>query len=54
MMRYQGGCQTTLQIVLPDLCTTVLRLPQQYYVTPTEGLALEVKGLLGYNAVTFE
>jgi len=54
LMRHQGGCQTTLQIVLPEICTAVLRLPQQYYVTPTEGLSLEVEGLLGYNAVTFE
>ena len=54
MMRHQGGCRTTLHIVLPDLCTAVLRLPQQYSVTPTEGLSLEVEGLLGYNAVTFE
>lgn len=54
MLRYQGGCQSTLQIVLPDLCTAVLRLPQQYSVAPTEGLSLEVEALLGYNAVTFE
>ncbi len=54
MLRHQGRCHTALHMVLPDLCTAVMNLPTQYYVSPTEGLSLEVEGLLGYNAVTFE
>jgi len=54
MLRHHGACQTRLQIVLPDLCTAVVRLPRECYVTPTEGLSVEVEGLLGYNAVSFE
>ena len=54
MLRYKGGCRTKLHIILPDLCTAVVRLPEEYSVTPTEGLSLEVEGLLGYNAVSFE
>jgi DNA polymerase-3 subunit alpha len=54
MVRYHGGCQARLLIELPDLCTAVVRLPKECYVTPTEGLAVEVEDLLGYNAVSFE
>jgi DNA polymerase-3 subunit alpha len=54
MARYHGGCQARLLIELPDLCTAVVRLPKECYVTPTEGLAVEVEDLLGYNAVSFE
>ena len=54
MIRHHGSCQTRLQIVLPDLCTAVVRLPRECYVSPTEGLSVEVENLLGYNAVSFE
>ncbi len=54
MARYHGGCQSRLLIVLPDLCTAVVKLPRECHVTPAEGLSVEVEGLLGYNAVTFE
>jgi DNA polymerase-3 subunit alpha len=54
MMRHHGSCQSRLHIVLPDLCTAVVRLPQECCVAPTEGLSVEVEDLLGYNAVTFE
>jgi DNA polymerase-3 subunit alpha len=54
MLRHKGGCRTRLHIVLPDLCTAVVRLPAEYSVTPTESLSLEVEDLLGYNAVSFE
>ena len=54
MMRHHGSCQTRLHIVLPDLCTAVVRLPRECSVAPTEGLSVEVENLLGYNAVTFE
>ena len=54
IMRHQGSCQTRLHIVLPDLCTAIVRLPRECSVAPTEGLSVEVENLLGYNAVTFE
>ncbi len=54
LQRHHGDCQTRLHIVLPDLCTAVVKLPQECHVAPTEGLSMEVEDLLGYNAVTFE
>jgi len=54
LLRHQGNCPSRLHLVLPEICTTVLRLPEGCRVSPTEGLSLEVEGLLGYNAVSFE
>jgi len=54
LQRHQGGCRSRLHLVLPDLCTAVLRLPESCHLAATEGLSLEVEGLLGYNAVSFE
>ena len=54
MQRHHGGCRSLLRIVLPDVCTAVLRLPESCNVVPTEALSLEVEHLLGYNAVSFE
>jgi DNA polymerase-3 subunit alpha len=54
LQRHQGGCRSRLHLVIPDLCTTVLRLPESCRLAPTEGLSLEVEHLLGYNAVSFE
>jgi DNA polymerase-3 subunit alpha len=54
MLRHHGSCQARLEIVLPDLCTAVVRLPKECSVAPTEGLSVEVENLLGYNAVSFE
>ncbi|HZV82882.1 MAG TPA: DNA polymerase III subunit alpha, partial [Geobacteraceae bacterium] len=54
LLRHHGSCRSRLHLVLPDLCTTVLRLPEPCHLSPTEGLSLEVEGLLGYNAVSFE
>jgi DNA polymerase-3 subunit alpha len=52
--RHQGSCRTRLHIVIPQQCTAVIRLPDSCQVAPSEALSMEVKGLLGYNAVIFE
>jgi len=54
LQRHQGSCRSRLHLVLPEICTTVLRLPESCRLSPTEGLSLEVESLLGYNAVSFE
>ncbi|HEY6007191.1 MAG TPA: OB-fold nucleic acid binding domain-containing protein, partial [Geobacteraceae bacterium] len=54
MERYRGGCKTYLHLVIPDSCTTTIRLPDTCMVAANEDLTLEVKNLLGYNAVSFE
>jgi len=51
---HQGGCRSLLHIVIPEKSRTTIRLPESCKVTACEELALAVKELLGYNAVTFE
>ena len=51
---HQGGCRTLLHIVIPEKSRTTIRLPESCKVTACEELALAVKELMGYNAVTFE
>jgi DNA polymerase-3 subunit alpha len=54
MERYRGGCKTYLHLVIPESCTATIRLPDACMVAANEDLTLEVKNLLGYNAVSFE
>jgi DNA polymerase-3 subunit alpha len=51
---HHGGCRSLLHIVIPEKSRTTIRLPESFKVTACEELALAVKELLGYNAVTFE
>ena len=51
---YQGTCSSLLHIVILGKSRTTIRLPDSYKVTACEELALEVRELLGYNAVSFE
>ncbi len=51
--RHRGSCPSVIHVVIPDLCTAVVPLSENFRVAPTESLSMEVKGLLGYNAVTF-
>ena len=52
--RYPGNCKSFLHIVIPDEFRTTINLPDAYKLAASEELSLEVKNLLGYNAVSFE
>jgi DNA polymerase-3 subunit alpha len=52
--RHQGSCQTMLAMEIPGRSETVIRLPEQYTVDPSERLASEARSIFGYNAVMFE
>jgi DNA polymerase III subunit alpha len=52
--RHQGPCRSLLHIVLPEKSRTTIRLPETWKVAASDDLALEVRNLFGYNAVTFE
>jgi DNA polymerase III subunit alpha len=52
--RYQGQCRSLLHVVIPEKSRTTIRLPESYRVAACDDLALAVKNLFGYNAVTFE
>lgn len=51
---HQGPCNSLLHIVIPESSKTTIKLPESCNVTACEELALAVRELLGYNAVTFE
>jgi DNA polymerase-3 subunit alpha len=52
--RNHGDCPTLLTMEIPGECETVIRLPAQFTVTPTERLATEARTIFGYNAVVYE
>jgi DNA polymerase-3 subunit alpha len=52
--RYPGNCRPCLRLVIPGECSAVINLPDSYKVAASEDLSLEVEGLFGYNAVSFE
>lgn len=52
--RYPGACKSFLHIVIPAESKTTIILPDSYKLAASEELSLDVKNLLGYNAVSFE
>lgn len=52
--RYQGPCISLLHIVIQEKSRTTIKLPESCRVAACDDLALAVKNLFGYNAVTFE
>jgi DNA polymerase-3 subunit alpha len=52
--RYQGPCISLLHIVIQEKSRTTIKLPESCRVAASDDLALAVKNLFGYNAVTFE
>jgi DNA polymerase-3 subunit alpha len=51
---YQGSCRSLLHIVIPEKSRTTIKLPESCRVAASDDLAVAVKNLMGYNAVTFE
>jgi DNA polymerase-3 subunit alpha len=54
MRRYPGNCRVTLAIEVPAQFRTLIAPADSYTVAASEELAVEVKNLFGYNAVSFE
>jgi DNA polymerase-3 subunit alpha len=52
--RHRGDCPARLQVIIPDTCRTIIRLPAACSVRASDNLSLEVEELFGYNATTFE
>lgn len=52
--RHRGDCPASLQVIIPDVCRAVIRLPADCSVRASDELSLEVEGLFGYNVTTFE
>ncbi|MFZ3207493.1 MAG: DNA polymerase III subunit alpha [Geobacteraceae bacterium] len=52
--RYRGPCRSLMHIDIPGACRATITLPDACRVAPSEELLMEVKRLLGYNAVKLE
>ncbi|HEX9078732.1 MAG TPA: DNA polymerase III subunit alpha, partial [Desulfuromonadaceae bacterium] len=52
--RYQGPCRPLLHIVVPQKIRTTIRLPESLRVAASDDMAMAVRDLLGYSAVSFE
>lgn len=52
--RYPGGCRSYLHVVIGGESKTTISLPETFMLSASEELSLEVKNLLGYNAVSFD
>jgi DNA polymerase III subunit alpha len=52
--RYRGNCRAYLRFVIPGECSATINLPDSCMVAASEDLSLEVQGLFGYNATSFE
>ena len=49
-----GQCRVFLHIVIPSRSETVISLPGQFNVAPSDNMAREVEEVFGYNIVRFE
>jgi DNA polymerase-3 subunit alpha len=52
LRRHPGTCRAYMYIVIPDQSETIVQLPEHFRLAPSEALNREIKGLLGYDAVT--
>lgn len=51
---YKGGCKAYLHVVIPNRSETIIALPEDIKVSPSDGLLRDVRNLFGYNVVTFQ
>jgi DNA polymerase-3 subunit alpha len=54
MTRYRGDCEALIHLVIPNRSETVLTLPDDIRLQPSDEMMDDVEKLFGYNVVTFE
>jgi len=54
LLRKKGLCPVFLHLVIPNRSETVISLPDNFNVTPSDDMATEVEEVFGYNVVRFE
>jgi DNA polymerase-3 subunit alpha len=54
ILRHRGSCPVLMHLVIPDNSETVLRLPENLKIAPTDEMMEDIERLFGYNVVTFE
>ena len=51
---HPGQCTTYLHLLIPDRSETVISLPDDFHLNPSEGLSKEVEYLFGSQVMTFD
>ena len=54
LLEERGRCQVFLHIIIPNRSETVISLPDQFNVAPSDTMAREVEEVFGYHIVRFE
>jgi len=54
LLRKKGLCPVFLHLVIPNRSETVISLPDNFNVTPSDDMATAVEEVFGYNVVRFE
>ena len=52
--RYRGECDAIIHLVVPNRSETVISLPEELRIQPSDEMMDDVEKLFGYNVVTFE
>ncbi len=50
----RGQCPVFLHMIIPNRSETVISLPDEFNVTPSDTMAKEVEEVFGYHIVRFE
>jgi DNA polymerase-3 subunit alpha len=54
LLAKRGGCPVFLHMIIPNRSETVISLPDEFNVAPSDTMAKEVEEVFGYNIVRFE
>ena len=52
--RYRGECDALIHLVVPNRSETVISLPEELRIQPSDEMMDDIEKLFGYNVVTFE
>jgi DNA polymerase-3 subunit alpha len=54
ILRHRGGCRVFMHLVIPNCSETIMRLPENLKIAPTDEMMEDTERLFGYNVVTYE
>ena len=54
LLRHRGDCEVLLHVEIPNRSETVIKLPSNLRVAPTDEIIDDTTRLFGYNVVSFE
>ena len=52
--KHKGGCTPFIHVVIPNRSETIISLPEEYRVSPSDDMLRDVEKLFGYKVVTFQ